>query len=154
MLCSIRQLLGMFVLLGCATSGAEAQISDADGCPNVGTHFVPARAEVNTWISCTSATIRVNGITVSTANTQPGGCPILITYYPAHYEAGQPKMGFRLSGRSRAPITVFRYECVASYILFLYLGESCDYSGRFQSGYIDSWDEDVCVELPKTLNEG
>jgi hypothetical protein len=136
-----RLALGFVIGLGASALPAAGQTAD---CPDLGTRLVPARAEVNSWVGCTGATIRVNGITVTTTQSHPGLCPTLVTYYPAYYEGGVAKRGFRLGGKRQLPITVFQRECVTSYLLFLELGSSCESRGRFQSGYVETWDEHAC----------
>jgi hypothetical protein len=104
---------------------------------------------------CSGATIRVNGITVTTNRTHPNSCPTIVTYYPAHYEAGVAKQGFRLGTKMRLPITVFTYECRSSYLLFLDLGTSCEFVGRSSSGFLDSWSEELCADAaPVAVNQG
>ncbi|MBL8899724.1 MAG: hypothetical protein JNM84_18985 [Planctomycetes bacterium] len=138
--------------LGLTALSAAGQTTD---CPDLGTRFVSARAEVNAWTGCTGATVRVNGITVTTGQSHPNLCPTLVTYYPAHYEGGVAKRGFRLGSKRQLPITVFQRECVTSYLLFLELGSSCEAVHRFQSGYIDSWDELACgTRVHVAVDEG
>jgi hypothetical protein len=133
------------VLALCALGGAaRAQTSTIDPCPNMGTRFVPAYATIDQTVLCSGTTVRVNGITVTTGRTHPNSCPTVVTYYPAHYESGVEKQGFRLGTKISLPLTVFHRECRSSYLLFLDLGSSCDFVARFESGYIDSWSEEVC----------